>query len=157
MIIPNGSDERCFLLIVKGQWYLMVSLKSIKETHSRMTYSCMHQLIYQRKGEKIFRTGFIQVCEVYTYLLLPILLFYHHDVGQPLRIKNLIDSPCSLQFSYLFFRSFIMISRWAPRWLLSRSDGGIDVQVMADKIRINSRGFAGIPGKYVNIVSKEFN
>ena len=41
--------------------------------------------------------------------------------------------------------------------MLSRSDGGVDVQVMADKIRINSRGFASVPGKYVNIVSEEFN
>ena len=41
--------------------------------------------------------------------------------------------------------------------MLSRSDGGVNVQVMADKIRINSRGFAGIPSKYVNIVSEEFN
>ena len=38
--------------------------------------------------------------------------------------KNLIDSPCSLKFSYLFFNNFIMIFKWAPRWLLSRSDGG---------------------------------
>ena len=135
----------------------MVSLESIKETHSRVTYSCIHQLIYPRKGERIFRTGFVQVFEVYTYPPLPVLLFYHHGVGQPLRINNLIDSPCSLQFSYLFFNSFIMISRRAPRWLLSRSDGGVDIQVMANKIRINSKGFASVPGKYVNIVSEEFN
>ena len=81
MVIPNRGDKRRFLLIVKGQWYLMVSLESIKETHSRMTYRCIHQLIYTRKGEMIFQTGFIQVCEVYTYPPLFVLLFYHHSVG----------------------------------------------------------------------------
>ena len=111
MEIPNGGDKRRFLLIIKGQWYLMVSLESIKEAHPRMAYCCIDQLIYLRKGERILRTGFIQICEVYTNLPLAILLFYHHGVGQLLRIKNLLDSPCSLQFSYLFFNSFIMISR----------------------------------------------
>ena len=81
MVIPNGGDKRRFLLIVKGQWYLMVSLESIKETHSRMTYRCIHQLIYLRKGKRIFRTGFVQVYEVYIYHPLSVLLFYHHSVG----------------------------------------------------------------------------
>ena len=84
MVIPNGGDKKCFLLTVKAQWYLMVSLESIKETHLKMTYSCIHQLIYPRKGERIFWTGFIQVREVHTYLPLPVLFLYHHGVGQPL-------------------------------------------------------------------------
>ena len=41
--------------------------------------------------------------------------------------------------------------------MLSRNDGGVDVQVMVEKIRINSRGFTSVPGKYVNIISEEFN
>ena len=157
MVIPNGGDKRRFLLIVKGQCYLMVSLENIKETHSRMSYRCIDQLIYPRKGERILWTGFIQVCKVYTYLPLSVLLFYHHSVGQPLRVKNFLDSPCSLKFSHIVLNSFIMVFGWAPGWLLSRSDGGVDVQVMADKIKINSRGFAGVPSKYVNILPEEFN
>ena len=111
MVIPNRGDKRRFLLIVKGQLYLMVTLESIKEAHPRMAYRCVDQLIYPSKGERIFRTGFIQICEVYTHPLLTVLLFYHHGVGQPLGIKNLLDSPCSLKFSYLLFNSFIMIFR----------------------------------------------
>ena len=109
MVIPNGGDKRRFLLIVQGQWYLMVSLEGIKETHSRMAYCCVNQLIYPRKGERIFRTGFIQVCEVYAYPPLSVLLFYHHSVGQPFGIKYFLDSPCSLKFSYLVLNSFIMV------------------------------------------------
>ena len=41
--------------------------------------------------------------------------------------------------------------------MLSRSDGRVDIQVMTDKVKINSRGFASVPGKYVNIVSEEVN
>ena len=59
----------------------MVSLENIKETHPRMTYSCIHQLIYPGKGERIFWTGFVQICEVHTYPSLPVLLLYHYDVG----------------------------------------------------------------------------
>ena len=76
-----------------------------------MSYHCVDQFIYPRKGERILQIGFIQVCKVYTYLPLSVLLFYHHGVGQPLRIKNFIDSPCSLKFSYLILNSFIMIFR----------------------------------------------
>ena len=83
MIISHRSDKRRFLLIVKGQWYLIVSLESIKETHPRMTYGCIHQLIHLRKGEMIFRTGFVQVCEVYTDSPFPVLLLYHYSVSQP--------------------------------------------------------------------------
>ena len=88
MVIPNGGDKRRFLLIVKGQWYLMVPLKSIKEAHLRMAYRCVDQLIYLKKGKRIFRIGFIQICEVYTYLPLAVLLFYHHGVGQLLQIDR---------------------------------------------------------------------
>ena len=89
----------------------MLSLESIEEAHPRMAYHCIDQLIYLRQRERIFQTGFIQICEVYTHPPLAVLLFYHHGVGQPLWIKNLLDSLCSLQFSYLFFNSFIMIFR----------------------------------------------
>ena len=81
MVIPNGGNKRHFLLIVQGRGYLMVSLEGIKETHPRMAYHHLHQLIYLRKGEKIFQIGFVQVCEVYTYPPLSVLLFYYHGVG----------------------------------------------------------------------------
>ena len=101
MVISNRGDKLRFLLIVKGQWYLMVTLESIKEAHPRMAYRCVDQLIYPRKGERIFRIDFIQICEVYTHPPLTVLLFYHHGVGQPLQIKTLLDSPCSLKMSAL--------------------------------------------------------
>ena len=41
--------------------------------------------------------------------------------------------------------------------MFSRSYGRVDIQMMAHKVRINSRGFANVPGKYVDIVSEEFD
>ena len=73
----------------------MVSLEGVQETHLRMTYRCVHQLVYPRKGERIFQTGFVQVCEVYAY--------------PPFGIKYFLDSPCSLKFSYLVLNRFIMV------------------------------------------------
>ena len=34
-----------------------------------------------RHGKGVFRTGFVQVCEVYTHSPLPIFLFHHCSVG----------------------------------------------------------------------------
>ena len=109
MVIPNGGDKRRFLLIVQGQWYLMVFLEGIKETHLRVAYRYVDQLIYSRKGERIFRIGFVQFCEVYAYPPLLVLLLYHHGVGQPFGVKYFLDIPRLFKFSYLIFNSFITV------------------------------------------------
>ena len=59
----------------------MESLEGVQETHPRMAYRYVHQLVYPRKKEKIFRTSFVQVCEVYAHSPLSVLLFYYHNVG----------------------------------------------------------------------------
>ena len=41
--------------------------------------------------------------------------------------------------------------------MFSRNYKRVDIQMVTDKIRINSRDFASVPGKYVDIVSEEFN
>ena len=41
--------------------------------------------------------------------------------------------------------------------MLFSSDGRVNIQVMADKVKINSKGLASVPGKYVDIVLEEFN
>ena len=41
--------------------------------------------------------------------------------------------------------------------MFSRNYRRVDIQMMTDKIRINSRGFTSVPGKYVDFVSEEFN
>ena len=41
--------------------------------------------------------------------------------------------------------------------MFSRNYRRVDIQMVTDKIRINSKGFASILGKYVDIVLEEFN
>ena len=103
-----------------------------------MAYRCVDQLIYPRKEERIFQTSFVQVYEVYAYPPLLVLLLYHHGVGQPFGVKYFLDIPRLFKFSYLIFNSFITVFGWAPGWLLSRSDWWVNIQVMTDKVRINS-------------------
>ena len=42
MIIPCGCNERSLLLIIQSQRYLVISLESIQEAHSRVARSCTH-------------------------------------------------------------------------------------------------------------------
>ena len=41
--------------------------------------------------------------------------------------------------------------------MFSRNYKRVDIQMVTDKIGINSRGFASVPDKYVDIVSEEFD
>ena len=44
MKISNRCNERSFLLVFEGQSYLMVPLKCIKKTHSKVPKSCINKL-----------------------------------------------------------------------------------------------------------------
>ena len=50
MVVPNRGDKSSLLLIVRGQWYLVISLEGIQKTHPRMTHGCIHQLVYFGMG-----------------------------------------------------------------------------------------------------------
>ena len=104
-----GLDGSGFILVREAQMVPVLSLESVQETHPRMAYHCVHQLVYPRKGERIFRTGFVQVGEVYAHSSLSVLIFYYHGVGYPFGVKYFLDSSCLLKFSYFVLNSFIMV------------------------------------------------
>ena len=78
MIVSNRSNKSCVFLIVLCQWYLMISLKGIQETHPRMAYCCIHQLNYPRHRERVFGTSLIKICEVHIHTPFPSFLFHYH-------------------------------------------------------------------------------
>ena len=80
MIILNRSNKGCFLLIVQGQRYLMITLESIYETHPKMANSSVYQLIYLGHREWIFRASLIQICKINAHSPLPILFLYYYHV-----------------------------------------------------------------------------
>ena len=129
----------------------MESLKGIQKTHPRMTYCRIYQLIYSRHRERVFRTNLIEIYKVHTHVPLSCFLFHHYCISQPLKIKHLFDSPCLLEFCYLILDSLYMFFRRMLRWLSSRSDGWINIQMMTNEIWIYPQGFIGISCKHINI------
>ena len=87
----------------------MVPLEGIQKAHLMMTYSDIHQLIYLRHRERILGASFIQICEVYTYPPLPILLFHYHRIGQPFRVKHLFNSLGQIKFDHFVLNSIKMV------------------------------------------------
>ena len=81
VIISSRSNKSYFFLVVQCQWYLMISFKGIQETHPRMANRCIHQLIYPRRGERVFGTNLIEVCKVHTHTQFPCFLFHYHRIS----------------------------------------------------------------------------
>ena len=135
----------------------MVSLKGIQKAHPRMTYHRIHQLIYPRHRERVLGTSLIEICKVHTHTSFSYFLFHHYCVSQPLRIKHLFESPCLLEFCYLILDSLYMLLGRTPRWLSSRSDGRINIQMITNEIWIYSRGFIGVPCKHIYISPQKIN
>ena len=59
----------------------MISLESIKKTHSRVSKGGVYQLVFPQDREGVFRTSLIKISEVHTNSSLPILLFHCHSVS----------------------------------------------------------------------------
>ena len=122
-----------------------------------MIYCHIHQLIYPRYRERVFGTSLIEICKVHIHAPFPSFLFHHHCISQLLRIKHLFDSPCLLEFCYLIFDNLCMLLGWTPRWLSSRNDGWINIQMMTNKVWIYPWGFTSIPCEHINIFPKKFD
>ena len=118
MVIPNWSNKSSFFLIVQGQRYLMVTLKSVQEAYPRMADSGVYQLIDLGHGEWIFRASFIQICEINTHSPLPILFLDYYRVCQPFGIEDLLDSPSLFEFCYFLTDCFCMLLGRMTRELL---------------------------------------
>ena len=80
VIISIERNECCLFLILGSQGNLMVTLKSIKETHPWVSVCCIYQLINLWYREGVFQACSIQISKVYTYPPFLVLLFYHHSV-----------------------------------------------------------------------------
>ena len=80
----------------------MVTLKSIQEIHLMMSYRSIHQLVNSRNGEGVLWTDFVQVRKIHTHSPLPVFLFSHYYVGQPLGVENFLNSSSLLQLVHLY-------------------------------------------------------
>ena len=121
-----------------------------------MADCCIHQLVYSRHKEGVFWASLIQICEVHAYLPLPALLLRYYGIGQPFGVEDLLDSPCLFELHHLFPDSVCMFFRWASSRLLLRSDGWVNVQMMADEIQVHPQGLISVPCKHINVSFEEY-
>jgi len=87
----------------------MVSLKSIRETHPKISNRFIHQLVNPRNWKRILGAYVVQIREINANVPFPVLLPYHHSIGQPFRIEGFLDCPRLLQFVDLFSDGFGML------------------------------------------------
>ena len=83
----------------------MVPLKGIQKAHSRVTHSCIDQLVNPRHRERVLWANFIQVYKIYIYIPLPGLLLGYYGVSQSFRVKNLFNNPSPLKLHHLILHS----------------------------------------------------
>ena len=121
-----------------------------------MAHHYIHQLVYLRHREGVFWVSLIQIREVHAYSPLPTPLFHYYSVGQPFGVEDLFNSPYLFELHHLFPDSVCMFFRWASRRLLLGSDGWVNVQMIADEIRVHPRGLISVPCKHINVSFEEY-
>ena len=80
----------------------MVTLEGIEKIHPGVSHHGIHQLVNPRDGKGVLWANIIQINEVHTDTLLPILLLHHHSISQPLGIQDLLNGSSLFQLVYLY-------------------------------------------------------
>ena len=155
MVIPSRRNKGTLLLIVQSQRYLMVPLKSIQKAYPMVTNDGIHQLVYLRYHERIFRTSFVQIYEIHTHTLLPTLLLYHDHVDQPFTVEHLFYNSHLFKLDHLFFDSLGMFFRGTSQWLFLRGNRGVNVQMVTNEVWIHPKSLISALSKNVNILLKK--
>ena len=88
-------------------------------------------------------------------LAIPTLFLCYYGIGQPLRVKNLLNSPSLFELCYLVPDSIRMILGWVPKKLLFRGDRWVDIQIVADETRIHPWSFASTPCENIDVPPKK--
>ena len=80
----------------------MITLEGIQKIHPRVSHHGIHQLVNPRDGRGVIWVNIIQISEVHKDMPLFILLFYHHNISQPLGIQDLLNGSSLFQLVYLY-------------------------------------------------------
>ena len=94
-IEPLAGDKGNPLLIFFCHLYLVVSEEGVYNREELVPGHRVHKLVNPRQREAVLRAGAIQIREVDTHSPFLVGLFYHDDVGQPLRIVDFPNEVCS--------------------------------------------------------------
>ena len=91
VVEPLDYDESSFLLVFLRHFYLIVPRECVHKSQELVPCCGIHQLVYPQQREAILWAGLVQICEVHTHPPFPICLLYKDDVGQPVRVVDLVD------------------------------------------------------------------
>ena len=67
-----------------------------------MSHHGVHQLVNSRNREGVLWADFIQVRKIHTHSPLPVFLFNHYCIGQPLEVEDFLNSSNLLQLVHLY-------------------------------------------------------
>ncbi|XXG88389.1 hypothetical protein AAC387_Pa12g0603 [Persea americana] len=115
----------------------------------------INQLADLWKREAVLGTSFIEVGEVHADPLFPCLLFYHHYVGQPLRIVDLFYCFCLEQLLDLLNHG---LGLWDPSSVCFLDHGllvGVHIQLVAHDYWVDVRHLIWCPCKDLFILEEE--
>ena len=88
---------------------MVIARVSIYEAEELVTDYCVYELINQGKRKTVIWTSFVEVSEVDTSPLLPILLLYQNQVSYPGQVMGFSNELVLQEFVYFFFKSNIML------------------------------------------------
>lgn len=119
----------------------MICLKSIEEAYSVVAKCHINKLVYPQNKEWVFGACLIKIHKINIHSPFPRFFLDNYSVGQPLKAKNLFDSPSLLKFADLLLNHIGMFLGRPSRLLFPRDCLWIYIQVMAYESWINSRSF----------------
>ena len=108
------------LLIFFYHLYLVVPREGVHKGKKLVPGCRVHKLVNPGQGEAVFQADVIQICEIVAYSPFSICLFYHDDIGQPLRIVDFPDEVGSEQLVHLVYDCFVSFWRENSSSLLDR-------------------------------------
>ena len=76
-----------------------------------MPHCCIHQLVNPKEGKGALWANLIQISEVHTHMLLPIVLLYYHSISQSLEVEDLLNCSSLFQLVYFYLYYFGMLFR----------------------------------------------
>ena len=99
-----------------------------------MSCCWINELVNSWQGKAIFCVSIVQVHEIHAHSPFPIRLFYHNNVGQPIRIVDFLDEIGSKQLIHLIHYCSVLLKGKDPSSLLDWFSLRIHIQTLLNDI-----------------------
>jgi hypothetical protein len=99
------TNKRHLVLILKFYLNLIITWKSIHKRKDFTYRTLINNLVNKGSGEVMFRTRFVHVPKIHTYMDGFFLLIYENGVGHPFGQGNQVDEANIKQLLHLYLNS----------------------------------------------------